>query len=110
MRHTTVDTSDLDAVRAAIELGTTKVLWVETPSNPLMKISDIAALSELGNEAGALVVVDNTFASPALQQPLELGADVIVHSTTKYLGGHSDVIGGALVFGPATSAPRSPRG
>lgn len=99
VRHTTVDTSDLDAVRSAIELGTTKVLWVETPSNPLMKISDIAALAELGSEAGALVVVDNTFASPALQQPLELGADVIVHSTTKYLGGHSDVIGGALVFG-----------
>ena len=99
IRHTTVDTSDLDAVRAAIELGTTKVLWVETPSNPLMKISDVAALAELGQEAGVLVVVDNTFASPALQQPLGLGVDVVVHSTTKYLGGHSDVLGGALVFG-----------
>ena len=77
IRHTTVDTSDLDAVRAAVELGTTKVLWVETPSNPLMKISDIAALTELGNEAGVLVVVDNTFASPALQQPIALGADVV---------------------------------
>ena len=99
IRHTTVDTSDLDAVRAAIELGTTKVLWVETPSNPLMKISDVAALAELGQEAGVLVVVDNTFASPALQQPLALGIDVVVHSTTKYLGGHSDVVGGALVFG-----------
>jgi cystathionine gamma-synthase len=98
IRHTTVDTSDLDQVRAAVELGTTKVLWVETPSNPLMKISDIAALTELGNEAGVLVVVDNTFASPALQQPIGLGADVVIHSTTKYLGGHSDVVGGGLVF------------
>ncbi|MFD4423190.1 cystathionine gamma-synthase [Agromyces sp. NPDC058484] len=98
VRHSTVDTSDLDAVRGAIELGTTKVLWVETPSNPLMKISDIAALTELGNEAGILVVVDNTFASPALQRPIELGADVVMHSTTKYLGGHSDVVGGGLVF------------
>ncbi|MRX43350.1 cystathionine gamma-synthase [Agromyces kandeliae] len=100
VRHSTVDTSDLDAVRAAIELGTTKVLWVETPSNPLMKISDIAALAELGDEAGLTVVVDNTFASPALQQPVSLGAHVIIHSTTKYLGGHSDVVGGALVFAP----------
>jgi cystathionine gamma-synthase len=98
VRHTTVDTSDLDEVREAIELGTTKVLWVETPSNPLMKISDVAALAELGDEAGVLVVVDNTFASPALQQPIELGGHVVVHSTTKYLGGHSDVVGGALVF------------
>lgn len=98
VRHTTVDTSDLDAVRGAIELGTTKVLWVETPSNPLMKISDVAALAELGDEAGLLVVVDNTFASPALQQPLSLGAGVVIHSTTKYLGGHSDVVGGGLVF------------
>ncbi|HEX6953956.1 MAG TPA: cystathionine gamma-synthase [Agromyces sp.] len=98
VRHTTVDTSDLDAVRDAIELGTTRVLWVETPSNPLMKISDIAALAELGDEAGVLVVVDNTFASPALQQPLALGAGVVIHSTTKYLGGHSDVVGGGLVF------------
>jgi cystathionine gamma-synthase len=98
VRHTTVDTSDLDEVREAIELGTTKVLWVETPSNPLMKISDVAALAELGDEAGVLVVVDNTFASPALQQPIALGGHVVVHSTTKYLGGHSDVVGGALVF------------
>ncbi|MFD5865540.1 cystathionine gamma-synthase [Agromyces sp. NPDC127015] len=97
VRDTTVDTSDLDAVRAAIEPAT-RVLWIETPSNPLMKISDVAALAELGHEAGLVVVVDNTFASPALQQPLALGADVVVHSTTKYLGGHSDVVGGALVF------------
>ncbi|WP_395244308.1 cystathionine gamma-synthase [Agromyces sp. MMS24-K17] len=101
VRHSTVDTSDLDQVRAAIEPGATKVLWVETPSNPLMKISDIAALAEIGREAGALVVVDNTFASPALQQPIALGAQVVVHSTTKYLGGHSDVVGGALVFAAA---------
>ena len=93
----TADFSDLDAVRAAIRPDATKVLWIETPSNPLMKISDIAALVEIGHEAGAIVVVDNTFASPYLQQPLALGADVVVHSTTKYLGGHSDVLGGAVV-------------
>jgi cystathionine gamma-synthase len=93
----TVEMSDLDAVRAALAEGV-RLLWIETPSNPLMKISDIAALAELGHEAGALVVVDNTFASPYLQQPLGLGADVVVHSTTKYLGGHSDVVGGAVVL------------
>lgn len=98
VRNTTVDLGDLDAVRAALAADGTRVLWIETPSNPLMKISDLAALVELGHAAGALVVVDNTFASPALQQPLSFGADVVVHSTTKYLGGHSDVIGGALVF------------
>jgi cystathionine gamma-synthase len=93
----TVNMSDLDAVRAAIRPDATKVLWIETPSNPLMKISDIAALVAIAKETGVLVVVDNTFASPYLQQPLSLGADVVVHSTTKYLGGHSDVLGGALV-------------
>jgi cystathionine gamma-synthase len=93
----TVDMSDLDAVRRVARPGETTVLWVETPSNPLMKISDIAALAEIGHAAGALVVVDNTFASPYVQQPLLLGADVVVHSTTKYLGGHSDTLGGALV-------------
>jgi cystathionine gamma-synthase len=93
----TVDMSDLDAVRDAVAASSTHVLWIETPSNPLMKISDIAALSQLGHDAGALVIVDNTFASPYLQQPLSLGADVVVHSTTKYLGGHSDVLGGAVV-------------
>ncbi|WP_022901948.1 cystathionine gamma-synthase [Humibacter albus] len=98
IRNTAVDLTDLDAVRTALATDGTKLLWIETPSNPLMKISDIAALAELGYAAGALVVVDNTFASPALQQPLALGADVVVHSTTKYLGGHSDVIGGALVL------------
>ncbi len=93
----TVDMSNLDAVRAAIRPDATKVLWIETPSNPLMKISDIAALVEIAKETGILVVVDNTFASPYLQQPLSLGADVVVHSTTKYLGGHSDVLGGAVI-------------
>jgi cystathionine gamma-synthase len=95
--NTVVDMSDLDAVEEAIR-PETKLLWVETPSNPMMKISDIAALAELGHRHGLTVVVDNTFASPALQQPLALGADVVVHSTTKYLGGHSDVIGGALIL------------
>ncbi|MCU1445984.1 cystathionine gamma-synthase [Cryobacterium sp.] len=98
VRNTTVEMSDLAAVEAAILPGETKILWVETPSNPLMKISDIAGLVEIGHRHGVIVVVDNTFASPALQQPLSLGADVIVHSTTKYLGGHSDVIGGGLVI------------
>ena len=94
-----VDMSELDQVRAALEGAPAQtVLWVETPTNPLMKIADIAALATLGHEAGALVVVDNTFASPALQQPLALGADVVVYSTTKYLGGHSDVVGGAVVL------------
>lgn len=92
----TVDMSDLDAVRAAVRPDT-KVLWIETPSNPLMKISDIATLVAIAKEQGILVVVDNTFASPHLQQPIALGADVVVHSTTKYLGGHSDVLGGAVI-------------
>lgn len=92
----TAEMSDLDAVRAGIR-PQTKVLWVETPSNPLMKISDIEALAALGHEHGLTVVVDNTFASPALQTPIALGADVVVHSATKYLGGHSDVLGGVVV-------------
>jgi len=98
VRNSTVEMSDLAAVEAAILPGETKILWVETPSNPLMKISDIAALVAIGHKHGVLVVVDNTFASPALQQPLAFGADVVVHSTTKYLGGHSDVLGGGLVI------------
>lgn len=92
----TVEMSDLDAVRAALRANT-RIVWVETPSNPLMKITDIAAVAELAHAAGALVVVDNTFATPYLQLPLALGADVVVHSTTKYLGGHSDVLGGAVI-------------
>ncbi|WP_292769756.1 cystathionine gamma-synthase [Microbacterium sp. UBA3486] len=95
---TTVELSDVDALRAAIRLET-KIVWLETPSNPLLKIVDIALIAEIAHAAGLIVVVDNTFASPALQQPLALGADLVVHSTTKYLGGHSDVLGGAVVFG-----------
>jgi cystathionine gamma-synthase len=102
----TVDMSDLDAVRDAVAESSTHVLWIETPSNPLMKISDIAALAEIGHNAGALVVVDNTFASPYLQQPISLGADVVVHSTTKYLGGHSDVLGGAVIVNDAELAEK----
>jgi cystathionine gamma-synthase len=94
----TVEMNDLNAVRASIRPDATKVVWLETPSNPLMKITDIAAVAELAHAVGAIVVVDNTFASPYLQQPLALGADVVVHSTTKYLGGHSDVLGGAVVL------------
>lgn len=88
--------SDVDAVRAAIT-PQTKLVWTETPTNPLLNVGDIAALAQVTHAAGAKLVVDNTFASPYLQQPLELGADVVLHSTTKYLGGHSDVVGGALV-------------
>ncbi|MBB0246356.1 cystathionine gamma-synthase [Streptomyces alkaliphilus] len=95
-----VDTSDVEAVRAAMR-PRTRAVWVETPSNPLLGITDIAAVAEITREAGARLVVDNTFASPYLQQPLALGADVVVHSTTKYLGGHSDVVGGALVTSDA---------
>jgi cystathionine gamma-synthase len=95
--HTPVDLTDLSAVRAAIEPGRTRLIWAETPTNPLLTVVDIAALATIAHEAGAILVVDNTFASPYLQQPLLLGADVVVHSTTKYLGGHSDVVGGALV-------------
>ena len=75
----------------------TKIVWVETPTNPLLQITDIAAVAELAHKAGAILVVDNTFASPYLQQPIRLGADLVVHSTTKYLGGHSDVVGGAVI-------------
>jgi len=91
---------DLDAVRAACGKGI-DLLWAETPSNPLMKVCDIAALAALAHEHGALLACDNTFASPALQRPLALGADVVMHSTTKYFGGHSDVLGGALAFARA---------
>ena len=96
VRHTPVALSDLDAVRAALT-DQTRLIWVETPTNPLLSIADIAALAELGTAHGTKVLVDNTFASPALQQPLTLGAHIVLHSTTKYIGGHSDVVGGALV-------------
>jgi cystathionine gamma-synthase len=94
--YTAVALSDLDAVRAAIT-PRTRLVWVETPTNPLLSIADIADIAQLGAESSAKVLVDNTFASPALQQPLTLGADIVLHSTTKYIGGHSDVVGGALV-------------
>ncbi|KLO31480.1 cystathionine gamma-synthase [Mycolicibacter heraklionensis] len=94
--HTPVALSDLDAVRGALT-DKTRLIWVETPTNPLLSIADIASIAAIGKEAGAKVLVDNTFASPALQQPLTLGADVVLHSTTKYIGGHSDVVGGALI-------------
>jgi cystathionine gamma-synthase len=94
--YTPVALSDLDAVRAAIT-PRTRLIWVETPTNPLLSIADIAAIAEIGRQSSVKVLVDNTFASPALQQPLTLGADIVLHSTTKYIGGHSDVVGGALV-------------
>jgi cystathionine gamma-synthase len=97
LAHSPAAVSDVDAVRAAIRPGETKIVWVETPTNPLLNIGDIEALASVAHDAGALLVVDNTFASPYLQQPLTLGADIVVHSTTKYCGGHSDVVGGALV-------------
>jgi cystathionine gamma-synthase len=94
---TAVDSADLNAVRAAITPHT-RCLWIETPSNPQLRICDISALSILAHEHGAIVACDNTFATPLLQQPLALGADVVMHSTTKYFGGHSDALGGALIF------------
>jgi cystathionine gamma-synthase len=100
-----VQTADIAAVRAAVR-PETRAIWVETPTNPLLGIADIAALAQVAHDAGALLIVDNTFASPYLQQPLTLGADVVVHSTTKYLGGHSDVIGGALVVADADLGDR----
>jgi cystathionine gamma-synthase len=96
LHYDPVPLGDLDAVAAAMTQKT-RIVWVETPTNPLLGIADIAALAQLAHDNGALLVVDNTFASPYLQQPLALGADVIVHSTTKYVGGHSDVVGGALI-------------
>lgn len=96
LQASVVDMTDLAAVRAAVR-PTTRLLWVETPSNPLLKISDIAALAQIAHAAGARCAVDNTWATPALQRPLDLGADLALHATTKYLGGHSDVLGGAIV-------------
>jgi cystathionine gamma-synthase len=98
--------TDLAAVEKAIRPGDTTAVWIETPTNPLLAIADIEAIAEIAHAAGALVVVDNTFATPYLQQPLALGADIIVHSTTKYCGGHSDVIGGALVVSDDELAER----
>ncbi|NIZ91298.1 cystathionine gamma-synthase [Kineococcus rubinsiae] len=97
VEHSPADLADLDAVRAAIRPGRTRLVWLETPTNPLLTVGDIAAIAAIAHEAGALLVVDNTFATPYLQTPLTLGADLVVHSTTKYAGGHSDVVGGAVV-------------
>jgi cystathionine gamma-synthase len=101
LTYSVVTLSDLAAVREQLAARPVKVVWVETPTNPLLNIADIRALAQAAHEAGAMLVVDNTFASPYLQQPLTLGADAVVHSTTKYLGGHSDVIGGAVVVADA---------
>jgi cystathionine gamma-synthase len=97
VRFTPAPGHDVDAIADAVEAGRTKVIWIETPSNPLLGVADLAALATLAKDNGALLVVDNTFATPYLQQPLGFGADVVVHSTTKYAGGHSDVVGGALI-------------
>lgn len=97
IEHTVADMRNLDDVNAAIQPGRTKLIWIETPTNPLLSIADIAAVADIAHEAEVLLVVDNTFATPYLQQPLALGADIVVHSVTKYLGGHSDVVGGAVV-------------
>jgi cystathionine gamma-synthase len=101
-----VPISDLAAVRERLAARPTRCVWAETPTNPLLNIADIRGLAQAAHEAGAMLVVDNTFASPYLQQPLTLGADAVVHSTTKYLGGHSDVIGGAAVLADAELAER----
>jgi cystathionine gamma-lyase len=94
---TFVDLCDLAALEAALQPGRTKMIWVETPTNPLLKVSDIAAISAISRRISARCVVDNTFATPAFQSPLALGAHAVVHSTTKYIGGHSDVVGGVIV-------------
>ncbi len=103
IESTPVDMTDLDAVVAAFR-PTTRYLWAETPSNPLLKVLDLAALAELAHDRGAWLVADNTFATPYLQQPIALGADLVVHSTTKYIGGHSDVVGGAVCTDAETAA------
>lgn len=99
--YSIVPSASADDAAATVRADATKVLWLETPSNPLLRVADIAAWAHVADDAGALLVVDNTFASPALQNPLTLGAHAVVHSTTKYIGGHSDVLGGAVVVGDA---------
>jgi cystathionine gamma-synthase len=99
--HTPASIHDPAAIEAAVQAGRTKMVWIETPSNPLLGIADISAIAAIAHEAGALLVVDNTFATPYLQRPLDHGADVVVHSTTKYAGGHSDVVGGVIVTSDA---------
>ncbi len=97
LTYTRVDMSDLDAVQAAIHENT-RLIWVETPSNPLLTLTDLLFISQIAHEVGALCVCDNTWPTPVLQRPLDLNCDVVMHSTTKYIGGHSDVLGGALIF------------
>lgn len=104
--HSLAKVAHPDAIRGEIRPGVTSMIWIETPTNPMLGIADIAAIAEIAHEAGALLVVDNTFASPYLQQPLTLGADIVVHSTTKYCGGHSDVVGGAVVVAEDVAVPR----
>jgi cystathionine gamma-synthase len=99
--HTPASVHDPASIAAAVQPRRTKIIWVETPSNPLLGIADIPALAQIAHDAGAMLVVDNTFATPYLQLPLTLGADVVVHSTTKYAGGHSDVVGGAVITAEA---------
>ena len=104
--HGVIPVCDVTAVREQLAARPVRVVWAETPTNPLLSIADIRALARAAHEVGALLVVDNTFASPYLQQPLALGADAVVHSTTKYLGGHSDVVGGAVAFADDELAAR----
>jgi len=102
LRIDTVDMTDVDAVEAALAVDATRLVWLETPSNPLLKITDLKAVATRAHQAGAQVVVDGTWTTPVVQQPLALGADVVLHSATKYLGGHSDLLGGVLVFAEDT--------
>ncbi len=108
LTHTLVDMTDLAAVKAAWQPNT-KLLWLETPSNPCLKVADIKTLAQLAHAQGALCAVDNTWCTPVLQQPLALGADVVMYSTTKYFGGHSDCLSGALVLGKQTSGELAQR-
>lgn len=105
LRFSFVDPTDPKAIEAAIEAGT-KMVWVETPTNPMLKLADIAAIAAICKRRGVLLAVDNTFASPMLQRPLEQGADLVMHSTTKYIGGHSDVVGGAVITSDPDLAAR----
>ena len=102
LETTYVDMTDLDQVRGAVRPAT-RLVWVETPSNPLMKITDLAAVAGIAREANAISVCDGTFTTPILQRPLEFGIDMVTHSTTKYIGGHSDVVGGALIRNSPTT-------
>ena len=107
LSYSIVDMTDLEEVREALR-EETRIVWFETPSNPLLRVMDVAAIAELAHDAGARVVMDNTFATPALQRPLDLGADAVIHSITKYIGGHSDLIGGALVTSDAEWSEQVP--